>query len=325
MQDMMDGEIPVEADGETFNTYLFMQEAAKIIQNQQSGQPFFLYYSLPLMHMPVIADDDILGAYEDVLSRISNVWRRKTAAMAIMLDLAVEHIIDALTEVVPAALSCFLSRAKLSKSQARQIQNTIIVFASDNGAQVEGSLYGAGSNFPLRGAKGSLYEGGSRVPAFIFSPLLGHVLPLKITDGGLDGDLDDTVDQDLSTDDGESALQGRVRKLVRDLRNGDEKVRTRRRLLSTYNITHAGGELSGLFHVSDWVPTLLAAIGQIDVIKGKYLDGINQWDYFIEASAYQQAGNYAGVALLTPPRTGFLYNAGAALNLELAAVSSEYF
>jgi arylsulfatase A-like enzyme len=42
--------------------------------------------------------------------------------------------------------------------------------------QTVGSHLGAGSNFPLRGAKGSLYEGGVRVPAFIYSPLLGHTL-----------------------------------------------------------------------------------------------------------------------------------------------------
>ena len=43
----------------------------------------------------------------------------------------------------------------------------VLVFASDNGAPLEG-----GSNYPLRGGKGSLFEGGNRVPGFIASPLL---------------------------------------------------------------------------------------------------------------------------------------------------------
>ena len=45
-----------------------------------------------------------------------------------------------------------------------------------NGAEFIGRPTG-GSNIPLRGAKGSLYEGASRVPAFVTGPrmaLRGH-------------------------------------------------------------------------------------------------------------------------------------------------------
>ena len=47
-------------------------------------------------------------------------------------------------------------------------ENTIIIFASDNG--------GAHSfqNYPLRGAKGTFFEGGIRVPSF----LTGRYLPI---------------------------------------------------------------------------------------------------------------------------------------------------
>ena len=56
----------------------------------------------------------------------------------VMLDKAVQSIYSALEE-------------------AKQLDNTYIIFASDNGA----CLYGGGKNAPLRGSKGTLFEGPS--------------------------------------------------------------------------------------------------------------------------------------------------------------------
>ena len=50
--------------------------------------------------------------------------------------------------------------------------NSVIIFSSDNGAPGKGAGGGAGSNYPLSGYKGSYYEGGVRVPAFVHSPSL---------------------------------------------------------------------------------------------------------------------------------------------------------
>ena len=42
------------------------------------------------------------------------------------------------------------------------LENTLLLFISDNGAA------GTGSNYPLKGTKGSVWEGGHRVPAIAY-------------------------------------------------------------------------------------------------------------------------------------------------------------
>ena len=49
------------------------------------------------------------------------------------------------------------------------LDNSIIIFASDNGG-LPGN--GGANNLPLRGGKNSWFEGGVKVPSFIYSPLI---------------------------------------------------------------------------------------------------------------------------------------------------------
>ena len=86
--------------------------------------------------------------------------RQQYAMSLVVLDNAVAELYQALEE-------------------ANQLSNTYIIFASDNGA----CLYGGGKNAPLRGSKGTLFEGGTRVDAFIYSPLL----PSKVVGSSYSG------------------------------------------------------------------------------------------------------------------------------------------
>ena len=49
-------------------------------------------------------------------------------------------------------------------------ENSVIIFFGDNGG--EPLLGGGGNNWPLRGLKGTVWEGGVRTPALLHSPLL---------------------------------------------------------------------------------------------------------------------------------------------------------
>lgn len=57
-------------------------------------------------------------------------------------------------------------------SDAGMLHNTIFVYTTDNGGAPVGSDGGRGFNWPLRGTKGTLFEGGVKAGAFIWSPLI---------------------------------------------------------------------------------------------------------------------------------------------------------
>ena len=58
-----------------------------------------------------------------------------------------------------------------SLKETNLYNDTIIVVTSDNG----GAIVNGASNNPLRGTKGTPFEGGSRVPTFLLGP--PHLLP----------------------------------------------------------------------------------------------------------------------------------------------------
>jgi arylsulfatase A len=105
-----------------------------------SGEPFFLYLAHLYVHLPIYVQERFLRASRN------GPYGGAVAA----IDWATHAI---LTE---------LRRLGLDES-------TLVIFTSDNGALAE-SRGGAGSNAPLRGAKGTTWEGGQRVPCIMRWP-----------------------------------------------------------------------------------------------------------------------------------------------------------
>ena len=124
---------------EGYATTLIGEEASRCIEAHDPSQPLFLYVPFNAPHDPLQAPEPYIDNY----SHIPDERRRVYAAMVTCLDDAIGRIVAAL--------------------QTQGIrQNTLIFFCSDNG----GWPAAGASNGRLRGEKGSLYEGGIRVPAF---------------------------------------------------------------------------------------------------------------------------------------------------------------
>lgn len=103
-----------------------------ITEKAENNEPFFAYYASPWPHAPVYAGDDFDG----------------TTGMGTYVDCVTEF-------------DHYLGLLFNEMEQLGVLENTIIVFTSDNGPALEGSVS------DLRGGKYLAYEGGQKVPFMI--------------------------------------------------------------------------------------------------------------------------------------------------------------
>lgn len=108
---------------------------------ENKNRPFFCYVPFHLVHAPMQAKAADLANVDAALPEV----KRTYAAMVQALDKNVGAILGEL-------------------DQLGLLDNTIVVFTSDNGATKEGS------NLPFRGGKHSMYEGGTRLPTILHWP-----------------------------------------------------------------------------------------------------------------------------------------------------------
>jgi len=135
-----------------YSADLFVQRARNIFQGVQQQKkagsqtkPWFTYLSFQSVHDPL----QVPHSYKQNVCKYRDLSRYFYSAMVSSLDHAVDQVVKSLKET-------------------GQYENTVIVFTTDNG----GAVKVGGSNLPLRGTKGTLYEGGTRAIGFIHSPLL---------------------------------------------------------------------------------------------------------------------------------------------------------
>jgi arylsulfatase A-like enzyme len=193
-------------DLKMYSTNLYRDWAVQYINGHDFDKSsMFMYLAFQAVHSPWADNDQSFGegiprglarqdAYAYVEENVNGAAQKQYQLALAIMDSAIGDIHKEL-------------------NAKNQLDKTYFIFASDNG----GCPSAGGRNYPLRGTKGSLFEGGFKVEAFIY----GKNLP--------------------------STIQGT--------------------------------KYYGLFHVSDWFPTILgmADITNFEASDDFQLDGVDQF------------------------------------------------
>lgn len=151
----------------------YVEQAIRFIRNS-SNNPFFLYFAPLQVHLPLYAPDRFVNE-------------------------SINGDYGACVECVDWAVSVIVNELKMRGIY----DDTVVIFTSDNGSRGDHNA----SNHPLRGRKGTTWEGGQRVPCIItwkkrikpgqvcsnivtnmdFLPTFAKFAGVNIDDGKVDG------------------------------------------------------------------------------------------------------------------------------------------
>lgn len=163
------------------------QDAALNFIKNHKEEPFFLYYATWLVHTPIVMRSEaLLRKYEKKLGVTLKPEHAKGwdipgqtnpfyCAMVEQLDYYMGQLFDYLEQTDDPR-----------RPGHKLIENTYIIFTSDNGGMEGGHGEIITDNYPLDRGKISLREGGTRVPLIITGPDIPQGVQSEVMANGLD-------------------------------------------------------------------------------------------------------------------------------------------
>jgi arylsulfatase A-like enzyme len=129
----------VNVSGREYCNSIMFDKSSHFIK--QTKQPFFLYLAPMCPHQPLVYPPQYDSIYNNLTG---SARRRKFLTLTKLFDDGVGTVLNAV--------------------KARNImKDTIIIYLNDNGAPRLSNISGSIANYPLRGSKGDVYEGGIHV------------------------------------------------------------------------------------------------------------------------------------------------------------------
>ncbi|HEY1111494.1 MAG TPA: sulfatase-like hydrolase/transferase, partial [Opitutaceae bacterium] len=164
------GNARTQADKGTYATFLFEREALRFLDATPKGQPWFLYLCFNAPHSASAFSDEPVGKNGkknflgvQVPEQYAKPYRDRGVAERLSNYLGAVTCMD---ESIGKVLRQIEARG--------ETQDTLVLFISDNGGS------GNGGNAPLKGQKGTMWEGGLSVPLLAKWP--GKLPAGKVTD-----------------------------------------------------------------------------------------------------------------------------------------------
>ena len=145
-------------DMETFDDVLVEHSKGFMDKAKQAGKPFFIWHNTTRMHVFTY----LSPKYQAMMNYESN-YGLEEAGMA-QLDNSIGELLKHLQDIGEA-------------------DNTIVIFTTDNGAEV--FTWPDGGMTPFRATKGTVFEGGFRVPCIVRWP--GKIKPGSVENGIFSG------------------------------------------------------------------------------------------------------------------------------------------
>lgn len=141
-----------------YSTHVFTREAIRVIENhpQRPHEPLFLYLAHQAVHWPDQVPETYRKFYEGATYSNWTDQRKTYAGMLSAADESIGNVTKALQD-------------------AGMWENTLVVFTTDNGGPTAVCAAQGSSNYPKRGGKCTVYEGGTTGDGFVSGPAWNKV------------------------------------------------------------------------------------------------------------------------------------------------------